>query len=116
MSMVPGSSRAYILELEQDKAMLQGALEAANEQNEQLQKRGQSYDAGFEEGWAAGKERNEAEVKRLQRGVDAWQKTAEDYERENERLRAALKEIAYPNAAMGTRWEQGVARHALEAK
>jgi hypothetical protein len=29
---MPGSSRAYILELEQDKVMLQGALEAANEQ------------------------------------------------------------------------------------
>jgi polyhydroxyalkanoate synthesis regulator phasin len=46
--MMPGSSRAYILELEQDKAMLQGALEAANEQNERLRKHADAYDRQIE--------------------------------------------------------------------
>jgi predicted RNase H-like nuclease (RuvC/YqgF family) len=55
-----------------------------------------------------------AEVERLQRGVDAWQKTAEDYEREVERLREDLRNVTFARADEALKREVKRLRAALQ--
>ena len=70
-----------------------GQEELMKEENERLREHGQSYDAGYDEGWAAGKKRGEAENERLrdtQADVDDLRKLKDAWKRRFEEQKEAF--------------------------
>ena len=98
---------AYAQRLETEVEKLRAAWETAEaavkaqdddidrfeEENERLREHGQSYDAGYDEGWAAGKKRGEAENERLrdtQADVDDLRKLKDAWKRRFEEQKEAF--------------------------